>query len=98
MLVEQISRADVSDYMRVYAIDNHLLKQPQRELISSFKLGMENILTVITPLPNFHPSLWMKRTKIFRFVHYTTKHAATSLSGQLLMLEELEMKILNQAL
>ena len=33
-----VSRADIGDYMRDYAIENDLLKQPQRMLISSFKL------------------------------------------------------------
>ena len=45
-----VSQADIGDYMRDYAIDNDILKQPQRMLISSFKL--ENG-TVITPLLNF---------------------------------------------
>ena len=65
-----VSRADIGDYMRDYAIDNDLLKQPQRMLISSFKL--ENG-TVITPLLNFYLSLGLKSTKIYRFVQYTTK-------------------------
>ena len=56
--------------MRDYAIDNDLLKQPQRMLISSFKL--ENG-TVITPLLNFYLSLGLKCTKIYRFVQYTPK-------------------------
>ena len=65
-----VSRADIGDYMRDYAIDNDLLKQPQRMLISSFKL--ENG-TVITPLLNFYLSLGLKCTKIYRFVQYTPK-------------------------
>ena len=56
--------------MRDYAIDNDFLKQPQRMLISSFK--MENG-TVITPLLNFYLSLGLKCTKIYRFVQYTHK-------------------------
>ena len=56
--------------MRDYAIDNDLLKQPQRMLISSFKL--ENG-TVITPLLNFYLSLGLKCNKIYRFVQYTSK-------------------------
>ena len=67
MLVEQ----DIGDYMRDYAIDNDLLKQPQRMLISSFKL--ENG-TVITPLLNFYLSLGLKCTKIYRFVQYAPKN------------------------
>ena len=65
-----VSRADIGDYMRDYTIDNDLLKQPQRMLISSFKL--ENG-TVITPLLNFYLSLGLKCTKIYRFVQYTPK-------------------------
>ena len=65
-----VSQADIGDYMRDYAIDNDLLKQPQRLLISSFKL--ENG-TVITPLLNFYLSVGLKCTKIYRFVQYTPK-------------------------
>ena len=67
-----VSRADIGDYMREYAIENNLLKQPQRMLISSFK--MENG-TIITPLLNFYLSLGLKCTNIYRFVQYTPKHA-----------------------
>ena len=59
-----VSRTDIGDYMKDYTIDNDLLKQPQRMLISSFKL--ENG-TVITPLLNFYLSLGLKCTKIYRF-------------------------------
>ena len=65
-----VSRAEIGDYMREYAIENNLLKQPQRMLISSFKL--ENG-TIITPLLNFYLSLALKCTKIYRFVQYTLK-------------------------
>ena len=65
-----VSRADIGDYMRDYAIDNDLLKQPQRMLISSFKL---EIGTVKTPLLNFYLSLGLKCTKIYLFVQYTPK-------------------------
>ena len=65
-----VSRADIGDYMRDYAIDNDLLKQPQRMLISSFKL--ENG-TVITPLLNFYLSIGLKCTNFYRFVQYTPK-------------------------
>ena len=54
--------------MRDSAIDNDLLKQPQRLLISSFRL--ENG-TVITPLLNFYLSLGLKCTKNYHFVQYT---------------------------
>ena len=65
-----LSRADIGDYVRNYAIDNDLLKQPQRMLISSFKL--ENG-TDITPLLNFYLNLGLKCTKIYCFVQYTPK-------------------------
>ena len=65
-----VSRADIGDYMREYAIENNLLKQPQRMLISSFKL--ENA-TIITPLLNFYLGLGLKCTKIYRFFQYTPK-------------------------
>ncbi|XP_075263345.1 uncharacterized protein LOC142354893, partial [Convolutriloba macropyga] len=65
-----VSRANIGENMREYAIENNLLKQPQRMLISSFKL--ENG-TIITPLLNFYLSLGLKCTKIYRFVQYTPK-------------------------
>ena len=70
-----VSRADIGDYMRDYAIDNDLLKQPQRMLISGFKLKNG---TVITPLLNFYLSLGLKCTKIYRFVQYTPKKCLTN--------------------
>ena len=51
-----------------YAIENDMLKHPQRMLISSFKL--ENG-TVRTPLFNFYLELGLQCTKIYRFVQYT---------------------------
>ena len=57
--------------MRKYAIENNVLKQPQRMLISSFKL--ENG-TIITPLLNFYLGLGLKCTKIYRFVQNTPKN------------------------
>ena len=56
--------------MREYAIDYNLLKQPQRMLISSFKLYYG---TVITLLLNFYLDLGLKCTKIYRVVQYTHK-------------------------
>ena len=53
----KVCRADIGDYMWEYAIENNLLKQPQRILISSFKL--ENG-TIITTLLNFYLSLGLK--------------------------------------
>ena len=54
--------------MTDYAVENNLLKQPQRMLISSFNL--ENG-TIITPLLNFNISIGLKCTRIYRFVQYT---------------------------
>ena len=52
--------------MKTYAQENDLLKQPQRILISSFKMTNE---TLITPLFNFY--LGLQCTKIHSFVQYT---------------------------
>ena len=56
--------------MKNYAIENEMLKHPQRMLISSFKL--ENG-TVITPLFNFYMELRLQCTKIFRLVQYSPR-------------------------
>ena len=55
--------------MKTYAEENNLLKQPQRMLISSFKLING---TLITPPLNFYLDLGLQSTKIHRFVKYTT--------------------------
>ena len=65
-----VSRADIGDYMRDYAVENNLLKQPQRMLISNFNL--ENG-TISTPLLNFYIILGLKCTRIYRFVQYTPR-------------------------
>ena len=54
--------------MRDYAVENSLLKQPQRMLISS--LNLENG-TINTSLLNFYISLCLKCKRIYRFVQYT---------------------------
>ena len=56
--------------MKNYAIENEMLKHPQRMLISSFKL--ENG-TVITPLFNFYVELGLQCTKIYRFIQYSPR-------------------------
>ena len=56
--------------MKNYAIENEILKHPQRMLISSFKL--ENG-TVITPLFKFYMELGLQCTKIYRFVQYSPR-------------------------
>ena len=76
--------------MQNYAIENDLLKHPQRMLISSFKL--ENG-AIITPLFNFYMELELQCTTVYRFLHYLTRKASTSLFSQLLMLEGKEMGI-----
>ena len=55
--------------MKNYAEENCLLKNPQRMLISNFKL---EIGTIITPL-NFLISLGLQRTKIFWFIEYAPR-------------------------
>ena len=56
-----VSRNDIDEYMKTYAEKNDLLKQPQRMLISSFKLTNG---TLITPLFNFYLDLGLQCTKI----------------------------------
>ena len=51
--------------MKNYAIENEMLKHPQRMLIFSFKL--ENG-TVLTPLFSFHMEFVLHYAKIYRFV------------------------------
>ena len=66
----EVGRNHIGDYMKNYAIENEMLKHPQRMLISSFKL--ENG-TVITPLFNFYLELGLQCTKIYRFVEYSPR-------------------------
>ena len=63
-----VSRNDIGGYMKTYAEENELLKQPQRMLISSFKLTNG---TLITPLFNFYLDLGLHCAKNYRFVQYT---------------------------
>ena len=56
--------------MKNYEIENEMLKQPQRMLISSFKL--ENG-TVITSLFNFYLRLGLQCTKVYRFLQYSPR-------------------------
>ena len=67
----EVGRNDIGDYMKNYAIENEMLKHPQRMLISSFKL--ENG-TVITPLFNFYMELGLQCTKIYQFVQYSPRN------------------------
>ena len=66
-----VSRNDIGEYLKNYAEENHLLKNPQQMLISSFKLGNGKI---ITPLLNFYLSLGLQCTKSYRFVEYTPRN------------------------
>ena len=53
--------------MQTYAIENNILKHPQRMLISSFKLENGSILTLLFI---FHMELGLQCTKIYHFVQY----------------------------
>ena len=66
----EVGRNDIGDYMENYAIENEMLKNPQRMLISSFKL--ENG-TVKTPLFNFYLEHGLQCTKVYRFVQYSPR-------------------------
>ena len=63
----EIGSNDIGEYMKKYAIENDLLKHPQRMLISGFK--QENC-SIITPLFNFYMELGLQCTKVYRFVRY----------------------------
>ena len=43
----EVGRDDIGDYMKNYAIENQMLKHPQRMLISSFKLENGTVITVV---------------------------------------------------
>ena len=66
--IPDVTRNDIVEYIKTYAEENDLLKQPKRMLISSFKLTNG---TLITPLFNFYLDLGLQCTKIYRFVQYT---------------------------
>ena len=55
--------------MKIYAIENEILKHPQK-MITSFKV--ENG-TVTTPLFIFYLELGLQCTKVYRFVQYTPR-------------------------
>ena len=63
----EVGRNDIGEYMQNYAIENDLLKHPQRMLKYSFKLENGSI---ITPLFNFYMELGLQCTKVYRFVQY----------------------------
>ena len=66
----EVGRNGIGDCMKNYAIENEILKHPQRMLISSFKLENGN---VITPLFHFDTELGLQCTKIYRFVQYSPR-------------------------
>ena len=63
----EVGRNYVGESMQNYAIENDLLKHPQRMLISSFKLENCSILTLLFI---FHMELGLQCTKIYHFVQY----------------------------
>ena len=66
-----VCRNDIGEYLKkLCRKKNDLLKNPQRMLISSFKLQNS---TIITPLLNFYLSLGLQCTKFYRFVAYTLR-------------------------
>ena len=69
------TRNDIGEYMKTYAEENDLLKQPLRMLISSFKLT-NGIL--ITPLFNFNLDLGLQCTKTLRCIQYTPRKVFNS--------------------
>ena len=66
----KVSGPDLGYYIRDCAIDNNLLKQPQRMLISSSKLAIGSVITLLC---NFYLSFMLNCTKIGRFCQYTPK-------------------------
>ena len=61
--------------MRRYAIERNLLNQPQRLLISNFKLEKG---IMCDPLPDFHFSLGLKCTEMYRFGQYSPQKCFNS--------------------
>ena len=90
-----VGRSDIGDLMRQYAIENKLLQQPQRMLISSFHL--KNGI-IITPLLKFYLSLGLSVHEFIVSFSTRLKSASILSFNQLLMLAEAEMRILIQVL
>ena len=67
----EVGRNYIGEYMQNYAIENDLLKHPQRMLISSFKLEK---CSAITLLFNFHMELGLQCTKVYSFVQYLSQN------------------------
>ena len=64
------SKSQIGEFMTNYAEEERLLSQPQKMLISSFKLQNG---TLITPLLLFYQQLGLVCTKIHLFVEYIPK-------------------------
>ena len=70
-----VSKNDIGDLMKTYAEEERIMSEPQKMLISSFKLQNG---TLITPLLLFYLQLGLVCTKIHRFVEYTPKKCFNS--------------------
>ena len=85
-----VCRNYIGESIKNYAEENDLLKNPQRMLISSFKLKND---PVITRLLNFYLSLGLQSTKFYGFVEYNLGSVSTTLFNLLLMLDEKKTRI-----
>ena len=82
----EVSRNDIGEYMKTYAEENDLSKQPQRMLMSSFKLTNLTLSTFT----------WVLDYSVQKLIDlYNTHHVkySTFLFTLLLMLGEPAMKI-----
>ena len=70
-----VTRNNIGEQLKTYAEENNLIKQPQRMLISNFKLTNG---TLITPIFNFYLDIGLQCTKIHRFVQYTQRKVFNS--------------------
>ena len=70
-----VSKSDIGDLMKNYAVEERLLSQPRKMLISSFTLQNG---TFITPLLFLFLQLGLDCTKLHRFVEYTPKKCFNS--------------------
>ena len=70
-----VTRNVIGEYLKTSAEENDLLKQPQRMLISSFKLTNGTLITLIL---NFCLDLGPQCTKIHRFAQYTPRKVFNS--------------------
>ena len=91
----EVGKNDVGGYIKNYAIENEMLKYPQKILIPSFKL--ENGIFK-TPLFNFYLELCLQCTKIYRFVQYTQQKCFINFVQPVVDAIENEMKTLYQEL